>query len=221
MTERGWNRSARLPGMLKYLEGQKCWDRQVGLFLMACCRRVEHLIAVPHLAWAIETGERYAEGLVSLSRLRKAMGSVGERAYPQAGAVWTALWYMGFNRYRYHPGRVVGLLTAEARGQRVKGKTTELEARFAGELRDLLRDIVGNPLRARPAHDPTWLTAADGAACRVASGIWEERRFADLPILADALEDAGCAEAAILDHLRGPGPHARGCWALDLLLGKG
>jgi hypothetical protein len=48
----------------------------------------------------------------------------------------------------------------------------------------------------------------------------EERAFERLPILADALQDAGCENADILDHCRGPGPHARGCWVVDLILDK-
>jgi hypothetical protein len=54
----------------------------------------------------------------------------------------------------------------------------------------------------------------------LAEGIYEQRRFQDLPILADALEEAGYADAALLEHLRGPGPHVRGCWVVDLILGK-
>lgn len=62
-----------------------------------------------------------------------------------------------------------------------------------------------------------WLTPA---ALAIARSIHAERRWGDLPILADALEEAGCEDAGLLGHLRGPGPHARGCWALDLVLGK-
>ena len=51
--------------------------------------------------------------------------------------------------------------------------------------------------------------------------IYEDRAFNRLPLLADALEDAGCADAEVLAHCRGPGPHDRGCWVVDLLLGKG
>jgi len=54
----------------------------------------------------------------------------------------------------------------------------------------------------------------------LAQRIYEDRTFEHLPILADALEDAGCTEATILDHCRGPGPHVRGCHVLDVLLGK-
>ncbi len=68
----------------------------------------------------------------------------------------------------------------------------------------------------RPVRvEPAWRTAAVVALARA---VYEEGRWAELPVLADALEEAGCADVALLGHLRGPGPHARGCWALDLLL---
>ena len=56
---------------------------------------------------------------------------------------------------------------------------------------------------------------------KLAQAIYEERDLRRLPVLADALEDAGCEDADLLGHLRGPGRHVRGCWALDLVLGKG
>ena len=55
---------------------------------------------------------------------------------------------------------------------------------------------------------------------KLARTIYDDRRFDLLPILADALEEAGCGDAEILAHCRGPGPHVRGCWAVDLVLGK-
>jgi hypothetical protein len=81
---------------------------------------------------------------------------------------------------------------------------------------DLIRDIFGNPFRA-VALEPSWLTSTVVA---LADGIYAERAFDRLPILADALQDAGCDTGDVLDHCRGPGPHARGCWVVDLLLGK-
>ncbi len=90
----------------------------------------------------------------------------------------------------------------------------------AGADRRLLRDVVG-PLPFRPvAIDATWLTWKEGTGPRLAGAIYDARDFDRLPVLADALEDAGCADAELLGHLRGPGPHVRGCWAVDLLLGK-
>ena len=80
----------------------------------------------------------------------------------------------------------------------------------------LLRDIFENPFRP-VSISPAWQTQATKA---VAQAIYDERRFEDLPILADALEEAGCANANLLAHCRGPGPHVRGCWVVDALLGK-
>ncbi len=82
-------------------------------------------------------------------------------------------------------------------------------------LADLLRDIFGNPFRP-VAFDPAWRTETVVA---LASAIYAERAFDRMPILADALEEAGCDHADILAHCRGPGPHARGCWVVDAVLG--
>ena len=68
--------------------------------------------------------------------------------------------------------------------------------------------------------DSAWLAWNLGTIPRLARGIYEAREWASLPILADALDEAGCDDEPILRHLRYPGPHVRGCWVLDLLLGK-
>jgi hypothetical protein len=83
-------------------------------------------------------------------------------------------------------------------------------------LAGFLCDIFDNPFR-QARVDPARLTPTTVA---LAQAIYDERAFDRLPILADAFEDAGCTEQTILDHLRGPGPHVRGCFALDLVLGK-
>jgi hypothetical protein len=81
---------------------------------------------------------------------------------------------------------------------------------------ELLRDVFGNPFRPVTA-DPAWLSSTVTAMAR---GIYADRAFDRLPILADALQDAGCDHEDVLAHCRGPGPHARGCWVVDLALGK-
>jgi hypothetical protein len=81
---------------------------------------------------------------------------------------------------------------------------------------DLIRCIFGNPFRPITLA-PTWLTST---VVGLASAIYADRAFDRLPILADALEEAGCNEPAVLAHCRSDGPHARGCWVVDLLLGK-
>jgi hypothetical protein len=83
----------------------------------------------------------------------------------------------------------------------------------------LLHDIFGNPFRP-VTIDPARLHWNDATVPKIAQSIYDARRFADLPILADALEDAGCADAAILEHCRSGGEHVRGCWVVDLLLGN-
>jgi hypothetical protein len=80
----------------------------------------------------------------------------------------------------------------------------------------LIRDVVGNPFRPATA-DPDWLTSTLVA---LAEGVYQDRAFDRLPVLADALEESGCQDADILGHCRHPGPHVRGCWVVDLLTGR-
>ena len=80
----------------------------------------------------------------------------------------------------------------------------------------VVRDIFGNPFRPVTAN-PAWLTST---AVAIARGMYESRDFSAMPILADALQDAGCDNDDMLEHCRGPGPHVRGCWVVDLVLGK-
>lgn len=81
---------------------------------------------------------------------------------------------------------------------------------------DLTRCVFGNPFR--PVElDRRWLTSTVVALSR---SVYADRAFDRLPILADALQDAGCDSDSVLSHCRGDGPHTRGCWVVDLLLGK-
>jgi hypothetical protein len=80
----------------------------------------------------------------------------------------------------------------------------------------LFREIVPSPFRPF-AVDPVWQSET---VVSVGQAIYDEKAFDRLPILADALEDAGCTSADILEHCRGSSSHVRGCWALDLVLNK-
>jgi hypothetical protein len=82
-----------------------------------------------------------------------------------------------------------------------------------------LREIFGNPFRS-VAIDPVWLTGSEGAVRKMAQAIYDDNCFEQMPILADTLEETGCTDADPLVHCREPGEHVRGCWVLDLLLGK-
>jgi hypothetical protein len=88
------------------------------------------------------------------------------------------------------------------------------------ELWGLLNELAAEPGQAVTVK-PSWLRWNGGLVGKVAQGIYDERQLGDLPILADALEEAGCNDPALLEHCRRPGGHALGCWAVDLLLGKG
>jgi hypothetical protein len=84
---------------------------------------------------------------------------------------------------------------------------------------ELVHEVFGNPFRP-VTHQPAWLDRNGGAAFHLAYAVAAEGRFGDLPVLADALEEAGCTDVNLLTHLRGGGPHVRGCWALDTVLGQ-
>jgi len=97
----------------------------------------------------------------------------------------------------------------------------QLTGRLVGSRQsDVLRCIFG-PLPFRPvALAPSWRTWHGGLPVSMARRMYGSRDFGDLPVLADALEEAGCQDQDILGHCRSGGEHVRGCWVIDLLLGK-
>jgi hypothetical protein len=104
----------------------------------------------------------------------------------------------------------------------VAGNTAEAVPSEPPVQAALLRDIFGNPFRPVSIH-PAWISPT---VTTLATAAYEERALpageldpARLSVLADALEEAG-ADASLLAHLRGPGPHVRGCWVVDLLTGR-
>ncbi len=102
-----------------------------------------------------------------------------------------------------------------ATGERREQALQNFESR-EGRLIGHVREQFGNPFRPVP-FSPTWQT---DSTVTLASQMYESRDFGAMPILADALQDAGCDNADILDHCRGDGPHVRGCWVVDLVLGR-
>jgi hypothetical protein len=93
------------------------------------------------------------------------------------------------------------------------GMATE---RYRAHMLGLVRDVAGSPTRP-DSIEPGWRTEA---VIGLARGVYADRAYSRLPVLADALEDAGCDQPDLLDHFRGPGPHYPGCWAVDLVLGQ-
>ena len=230
MTELEWLASTDPAPMLAYLRGRAS-DRKLRLFAVACCQRVWQLLTDGRSRQAVEVAERYADGLAGEEELRLAVvgaSTVAERGVAAsdlvvdesvASAAFAALNstlpaekaadYVTANAASavYHAATAPGRLPAVAR-------SAERAAQAA-----LLRDIFGNPFRPAPA-DPAWLAWNDGVVPRLAQAVYDERAFDRLPVLADALEDAGCTDEQILRHCRAPGEHVRGCWVVDLVLGK-
>ncbi len=219
MTEKQWL-TAREPGSLLAHARLFGDERKRRLFACACARRVADLFTDPASERAVAAAERYADGLAGMQELEAALGAARE-VVRAAGALHTRQSNAAACAATAATGLGLALdhqasqLAAYARAPGLVENQAELRAQA-----DLVRDLFGNPFRAPAAAEAAWLEWDGGAVRRLAQGIYAERAFDDLPVLADALEEAGCEEGDILAHLRGPGPHALGCWALDLLLGK-
>jgi hypothetical protein len=190
LSEDDWRTGTDAPAMLNHLHGQAS-ARKLRLLAAACCRTAS-LDAGDLPARVADLAERHAEGDASLDELRAAV--VGAE--------------VPLVRSLAHP------LETQAAWQAVR-----IRQDGGAAVCELIRELFGNPFRPVTV-EPAWLRWRDGLVEHMARDIDDGRRYGDLPILADALEDAGCADADLLAHLRGPGPHLRGCWALDLLLGK-
>jgi hypothetical protein len=225
-----WRGPTRLFEMLPLLAGAVS-DRKRRLFAVACCRRFSHLCGDARIAFALEVAERYADGLAGdEERLLAEDGVVSahidlreSRLAIEPLVCWSrqaelltqaAILAVSSGIYYAADAADYGRLALAASGS---GWHAE-EAEEALQCR-LLRDIIG-PFPAGVLFNPAWRADNDRAAEQVARWIYEARAFDDLPILADALEEAGCCEAAILDHCRQGGDHVRGCWVVDAVLGN-
>jgi hypothetical protein len=217
--------------MLKFLSG-KISERKLRLFGVACCRRIWQLLDDEHSRTAVEVAERFADGLASederAAQRQAALDASNEarlafEAHPERG--WDALCLAevaadAADYTLYTPGLAKTARhawKAVAHAGNIKRTAVDFKNEMLAQCR-LLREVVGNPFRP-VSLDPLWLSWNDGTLVALAHLIYHERDFERLPLLADALEDAGCTNADILNHCRGPGMHVRGCWVIDLLMG--
>lgn len=181
--------------------------RKARLFACACCRRAWPALADERSRQAVEVAERYADRLatrqeLALAFLRaKAIDPIGNAGQAAAAAAAPR-------------GRLERAAEQAALAVDVRRWAAERAAQAA-----LFRDLFGNPCRPAPVIDPRWRSWNSGAIPELVRAIYRERDFDHLPALADALEAAGCTDPDLLGHCRGPGPHARGCWLLDAVLG--
>ncbi|MDB5312930.1 MAG: hypothetical protein JWO38_7132, partial [Gemmataceae bacterium] len=197
--------------------------RRNRLFACGCCRRLGPLLTDERTRAGLEVAERFADRRVTCSEResaedaaqvarRRVLGTEAPEAYDAATAVVMALSYDSADP----AGVRVAVDTAGTAALAVYGAGSHDRQAEHRAQSDLVRDVFGNPFRP-VVIDPSWVTLT---AVSLARGIYDERAFDRLPILADALTDGGCSNDDLLDHLRGPGPHVCGCWALDLVLGK-
>jgi hypothetical protein len=241
VTEQEWLAATDPQAMLKFVRG-KVSNRSLRLFAVACCRlRWEWLEpGVPRQT--VEVAERYADGLATVEELAVAQNAflnaeVDYRSSSWAYGVtcadaWIAACSLCGKAGEVIQDSVSRKAVEEARCRSITGKAVgrmaKLAVRAAKEAAAatetaILRDVLNHSLFLINL-DKLWLThtieGLAGAAYfdrTMPAGTLDPDRLA---VLADALEDAGCTDATILDHLRGPGPHVRGCFVIDLLLDK-
>ncbi len=217
MTEEEWLACTDPRPMLDFLRGVPS-ERKLRLFACACCRhawgRLPHLIVAGlDEIKGIEVAEGFADGSVGREELDRAFDELEAHSDTRdsparfATAARIAAEVSTCATFAIYSVQDDGV---DPRDERV-------------EQVSLLRDLFGNPFRPVTVS-PAWQTPQLVALAQAA---YEERELpagtldpARLAVLADALEEAGCTDADILNHLGGPGPHVRGCWAVDLLLGK-
>jgi len=220
--------------------------RKLRLCGVACCNRLSEFITDERSVQLLAGVERFADGEIPESELRPLIRGA-ERArngHPrrpeyswdsnlvdEAAADPNLTFHLG--EARYAAAETVLMLTSDDWQALLSVPTELLEAvrqakdavedspveRESAEQAKLLRDILGNPFRPRPI-DEKWNREHSHAVRPIARRIYDDRAFDGLPILADAMQERGFADEAMLAHLRSEQQHVRGCWVLDLILGK-
>ena len=244
MTEEEWLTCTDPKPMLEFLRG-KSNDRKLRLIATACHHRIWHFLNDKTVCRkTIEFAERLADGHATTNELHgRAWGKPGSvfsvvlhEAWDAAensiqfgaGTAKEAVLRMDPENYKNRQEAFKAAWENHQLGEamRIADATMPSEWIATGELAwtkerhgqcIVLRELFG-PIPFRSVClDPSWLTTNVNI---VAESIYVSRDFDRLPALADALEEAGCDNQEILPHFRGPVSHIRGCWALDLLLGK-
>jgi hypothetical protein len=193
---------------------ERCRQRRLRLFLCACWRDYVHLPGPTVYRAAIEVAERYADGIASRHELAAARKATQTEMDASPLYNWS------------NPDDETALLAVS--GNILNPRDIEFASLTCSHLHEvaLLRDIFGNPFRPPVVVDPNWLTWNDGIVRRLAEDVYEERTLPvgsldniRLAMLADALEECG-GDDELVGHLRGPGPHVRGCFVVDAILGR-
>ena len=228
MDEQTWQTATAPWGMIGFAHTLSS-KRKLRLFTCACCRQVLNPFAPRVAERALDAAEAFADGEITVAVLAQ-VGEAVSRAF--AGATDDADRGTGYLR---HLSDACRWACKSGNEEQAAGKAALAAARAAadvpwpatGELHrgcpvepaaqaELMRDIFGNPFRS-VGIELEWLT---DTVLALARGIYAERAFDRMPILADALQDAGCDDEELLSHCRADREHVRGCWVVDLLLSK-
>jgi hypothetical protein len=216
MTEAEWF-GATEPNSLIDAAASAASPRKLRLFMAGWCRRAWGRYSLATVTRLVEAAERVADlpdGARQLEGIR--------REYRNGRPTWgVPVEQLLEPRASRLTKAVRGFCTAVGdAGSPFASGAVEQAAWRGSVLRTLatvFRDVVGNPFRS-VSFSPEWRTAT---AVQLAGRMYDLREFGAMPILADALQDAGCETADVLDHCRDPhGVHVRGCWVVDLVLGK-
>jgi hypothetical protein len=248
MTEAEWGACQNVHEMLQWLHARgEPNERRLRLFVVNCLRKVLHLFEGRACQAALEIIEQHVEGQATNEQLSRVAADL-DQAYPDvlrtAGVLQAEVFEGVCNAASAEiwsgPNAVdnaADAATMEAARHLPESEGLQdpsweaaiqvIRASIRKEQCDCLRDLYG-PLPFREVRiDPTWLAWNGGTVWMLAQDVYGDRRLSEgtldngrLAILADALEEAGCNNEEILTHLRGRGPHLRGCWAVDLLLDK-
>ncbi len=225
MTEAEWERCIERRPMLEFLR-DKMSARKLRLFAVACCRQQWERFPLGPPRHAIKAAERLADGTATYAELWAITEPLFRRDYSASLSFEEQhLVDAAIRTVADADGLSSGALrAAESLSEAIAARLGDYRAEFdppstRGEYEQtaLLRDIVGNPYYSE-VIERGWLTSTVVAITR---RIYQSRDFSAMPILADALQDAGCDNADILEHCRdAKGGHVRGCWVVDLVLGK-
>ncbi len=241
MTEEEWL-ACESPGEMQRHLGITVSERKLRLFAASCCRRLAPHFKDERSARLLDVSDRFADAATGTDELGAAfddaaeaqeaihweggdavdqasaeavlglreeldLGGVFEGIGEVAGSLASAeAWDQIYTPGRHHSEAEVERQEIEERGMQ----------REAAALAKLMREIFGNPFRPT-VFDPAWLTSD---VLTLTRQMYESRDFRAMPILADALQDAGCSNTDILNHCRSEESHVRGCWVVDLVLGK-
>jgi hypothetical protein len=229
--EKEWLSGTDPQALVRFIRS-RAGHRKPRLFAAACCRRLWHVLEEEACRQAVEVGERFADGLCSGEErgraFRLACKARDRHPHPIPGEAddKTAAYYAAAFAAAAYTSTACLNCSAYASLHFDWKEPAKADEELAIQVR-LLHDVFGNPFRQPPSVNPAWLAWNRGTVRRLAEAAYEQRSLpegtlepARLAVLADALEEVGCDDGGLLEHLRSPGPHTRGCFAVDALLGR-